>query len=348
MTNLIPNPDPLGLPVPVWILFGLKIFGFFVHLLFMNLWVAGLPTALCLLKSKPALAARLLRSMPFFIAFGINAGIVPLLFLQTVYPQFFYPATILQAWFWLSVIPLLLIAYYSVYLASFGTFRFGATLVATVLLLVIGVMFSAAMTLTASPQGWAKIFLDSAFGGAVHGLYLHLSAEVFLRFFMVVGMAFGTLVAYLVLHAEWFSRDRHDQDAARGLIWLYPAGAALYLVAAGVYAASAERNIPVHWSLFAAISLAFGIAGAIRYWRRPGRAAGTALIIAQLSVLLVNAMARQSVQIAELMQWFDPYKAPVRGEWGSFALFAVTFAVAIAILFWIGKTALRRAKSGAS
>jgi hypothetical protein len=286
--------------------------------------------------------------MPFFIAFGINAGIVPLLFLQTVYPQFFYPATILQAWFWFSIIPLLLIAYYAVYLTSFGQWRFAATLVATLLLLVIGVMFSAAMTLTANPQAWAKIFIDSASGGAVRGVHLHLSAEVFLRFFMVVGMAFGTLAAYLVLDAEWFSREQNARDVARGLIWLYFFGAALYLASAGVYAGSAERNIAVHWSLLAAISLVFGIASAIRYWRRPGQTSGAALIIAQLSVLLVNAVARQSVQIAELTPWFDPYKAPVRGEWGSFALFAVTFAVAIAILLWIGKTALRRAKSGAA
>ena len=56
MTGLIPAADPLGLPVPVWIMMALKIFGFFLHLLFMNLWVAGLPTALFLLRKKPAVA----------------------------------------------------------------------------------------------------------------------------------------------------------------------------------------------------------------------------------------------------------------------------------------------------
>ena len=148
MTQLIPLPDPLGLPVPLWILLALKVFGFFLHLIFMNLWVAGLPTALYLLRSKPAVAERLFQALPFFMAFGINAGIVPLLFLQTIYPQFFYPATILQAWFWFFVIPLLLVAYYAVYLASFGKFRVAAAFTATVLLSIIGVMFSSAMTLT--------------------------------------------------------------------------------------------------------------------------------------------------------------------------------------------------------
>ena len=122
MTGLIPAADPLGLPVPVWILLTLKVFGFFLHLVFMNLWLAGLPTALVLLRARPVVAERLFHALPFFMAFGINAGIVPLLFLQTLYPQFFYPATILQAWFWFAVIPLLLIAYYAVYLASFNNF----------------------------------------------------------------------------------------------------------------------------------------------------------------------------------------------------------------------------------
>jgi hypothetical protein len=348
MTPLVPAPDPLGLPVPVWILFGLKIFGFFVHLLFMNLWLAGLPVALCLLKSKPAVAHRLLRAMPFFIAFGINAGIVPLLFLQTIYPQFFYPATILQAWFWFLVIPLLLIAYYAVYLASFGRFRFTATLFATLLFLAIGVMFSSAMTLTAHPQAWPKIFIGSAFGGAVYGVHLHLGAEVLLRFALVVGMAFGTLAAYLVLDAEWFSKDRGYRTEVRRLLPIYALGAGIYIIAAAAYAAPLAQTIPRLWLLLAFMSLGLAVAGAFTYWRHPGPIAGTVLIAGQLLVLLANAIARQSVQVAELKRWFDPHKAPVRGEWGSFALFLITFVAALAILFWIGKIALRRTRSGSA
>src|SRR3970282_164891 len=105
-------------------------FGFLLHMVFMNLWLAGLPAALCLIRLRPLAANRLFKTMPFFMAFGINAGIVPLLFLQTLYPQFFYPATILQAWFWFVVIPLLLVAYYAVYLAAFGRFRLIAAIVA--------------------------------------------------------------------------------------------------------------------------------------------------------------------------------------------------------------------------
>ena len=102
------NIEPLGLPIPPPWLLGFKLAGFVLHVVFMNLWLVGIPTALLLSRSKTMVAHQLFKWMPFFMAFGINAGIVPLLFWQALYPQFFYPATILQAWLWLLVIPLLM------------------------------------------------------------------------------------------------------------------------------------------------------------------------------------------------------------------------------------------------
>jgi hypothetical protein len=345
MTELIPAADPLGLPVPLWILLALKVFGFFLHLIFMNLWVAGVPTALYLLRSKPAVAERLFQALPFFMAFGINAGIVPLLFLQTIYPQFFYPATILQAWFWFFVIPLLLVAYYAVYLASFGKFRVAAALTATVLLFIIGLMFSSAMTLAANPQEWANIFTSSTQGGATYGLHLYLDLEVLLRFLMVTGMAFGTLAAYLVLDAEYFTRDKNYKNDARSLVPLYLFGAAVYSAAGAIYAGSVMQKLPGFWFGAAGGAMIVGALITVVYWRKPTRAKGAALIIIQLVVLAANAIARQWVQFTELLKWYDPSKMPVRGEWASFVLFLVSLTAAVAILAWIAQVALRRTRS---
>lgn len=345
MTALIPAPDPLGLAAPVWILLGLKVFGFFLHLLFMNLWVAGLPAALFLSRRKPAIAERLFHSLPFFMAFGINAGIVPLLFLQVLYPQFFYPATILQAWFWFAVIPLLLIAYYGVYMASFGKYRVAAALTATVLIYLIGLMFSSAMTLTANPQHWPTIFVNSNQGGAVHGFYLYFTLEVLLRFLLVVGMAFGTLAAYFVAVAEWFAKNTDDKNELRGLVPLYLLGAAIYGIAGAVYATSIMEHIPRLWFAVAGASLLAGALLSLSYWKNPHRATAVALIAAQLFLLASNAIMRQSVQVSELLKWYDPAKTPVRSEWGSFALFMVTLLAAIALISWIAKVALRRTRN---
>jgi hypothetical protein len=345
MSELIPAADPLGLAAPVWLLLTLKVSGFFLHLIFMNLWVAGLPAALCLLRSRPAVAERLFRALPFFMAFGINAGIVPLLFLQVLYPQFFYPATILQGWFWFAVIPMLMIAYYAVYLASFNKFRVAAALIATVLLSIIGLMFSSAMTLTANPQEWPKIFIDSAQGGAVHGRYLYFNLEVLLRFLLVVGMAFGTLAAYFALVAEWFAKDASYKADLRSLVPLYLLGAVVYGVAGTVYGWSIMEMIPPLGLAVAGAGMLAGALFAAAYSRYPSRAKAAALIAAQLVVLASNAIVRQSVQFRELVRWYDPHLAPMRGEWGSFIFFVVSLVIGIAIVAWIGKVALRRTGS---
>ena len=347
MSELIPATNQLGLAAPVWILLALKVFGFFLHLLFMNLWVAGLPTALFLLRSKPTVAERLFHALPFFMAFGINAGIVPLLFLQVLYPQFFYPATILQAWFWFAVIPLLLIAYYAMYLASFGKFRVAAALVATIFIYIIGLMFSSAMTLTANPQEWPEIFLGSQRGGAVHGFYFYFSAEVLLRFLLVVGMSFGTLAAYFAAGAEWFAGETEYRNDLRRLVLLYLLGAVIYGAAGAIYAGSILAILPRLWFGIAGVSLIAGVLLSVAYWKKPRQATATALIVAQLLVLAANAIVRQWVQFTELLEWYDPHQAPMRAEWGSLVFFIATLVIAVALIAWIGQVVLRRTRRSA-
>ena len=343
MTPTVPSPDPLGLPVPVSLLLTLKVAGFFLHLIFMNLWVAGLPTALALWKFRPTLSKRLFRMIPFFLAFGINAGIVPLLFLQTLYPQFFYPATILQAWFWFMIIPLLLIAYYSAYLASYERFPVLTGGVAFVLLTWIGLTFSASMSLTAAPARWPDIFIATAYAGAVHGAYLNLSLETFLRYGLVFGMALGTVAAFLALDTEWFTKDPDYQVQTRPVIpILYALGLVVYGIAGMLYVPMVMDKVPRVIGVVAGGSMPVAAILAVVYRKWPGKRAGLALIAAQLLVLLSNAIARQMVQTHKLHQWVDLHKVPVRGEWGSFALFVVTFAIAIVVLAWIGLTVFRR------
>ncbi len=346
MTEILSNPDPLGLPVPPSLLLALKLCGFVLHMIFMQLWLAGLPAALALLCCRRRSAERLFTAMPFFMAFGINAGIVPLLFLQTLYPQFFYPATILQAWFWFLVIPLLMVAYYAVYLAAFGRFRTVAAIVAALLLGWIGLNFSAVMTLFTLPEKWPAIFLATAQAGSVHGLFLHLPEEAFLRWLLMAGMACGTVAAYLVLDAGWFARDPVYVSETRAVVvFLYAVGLVLYGAAAGRYAPMVESHLPPLWRVSVGAGLPAAALLAVVYWRWAGKGAAAALIAAQLFVIVSNALARQAVQTRELQKWIDLERIPVRGEWGSFFLFVVALLIALGVLVWIACVALRSRKS---
>lgn len=340
----IPKPDPLGMPIPIGYLFGLKVFGFFLHMVFMNLWLAGLPVAVAMARSRPRVSQRLIATMPFAMAFGINAGIVPLLFLQTLYPQFFYPATILQAWFWFLVIPLLLIAYTAVYLSAFGYWRILTSLIAAVLLTWIGFQFSAAISLAAQPDRWPTVFERSTFAGGVHGWTPHLDPEALLRLGLMVGMAFGTVGAFLALLAELDRRDPEFQAQARPLVpILFILGIGIFGIVGLRYAPTVADRLPPALGLLAGASVLMAGATAWGYRARPRPATAIALAILQGGALLSNAIARQVVQAAELGAWVDLTRIPVRGEWGSFGLFAGTLLIGILALGWILRTAWRRA-----
>ncbi|MFO1004990.1 MAG: hypothetical protein U0929_03455 [Planctomycetaceae bacterium] len=63
--------------------------------------------------------SRLLRDwMPFALSGAITAGVAPLLFVQVLYRQQFYTANLLLGWRWMVVIPVLVAAFYLLYVAK--------------------------------------------------------------------------------------------------------------------------------------------------------------------------------------------------------------------------------------
>lgn len=348
MIESLMRAEPLGLPIPPAWLFGFKVFGFILHMVFMNLWLAGMPTALWLNRSNSPVSERLFKAMPFFMAFGINAGIVPLLFLQVLYPQFFYPATILQAWFWFLVIPLLIVAYYAIYFAAFGTYRAVAATVASILLAWIGLTFSAAMALTASPETTAALFTAQADAGSVSGLLLYVDREAVQRFSLMAGLAFGTLAAFLALDAEFLTARPGYRSAARPLVMpLYLLGLAIFGLAGALYAPVVRDRMPQLLWFAAGAGLPGGAALAILYGKRPSRTLGGLLVALQSLALVANALARQTVQANALAPWAKLDRMPVRGDWDSFALFIIVLLAVLICMAWLLGVVTRASRSPA-
>lgn len=169
-TLLIPTPDT----IPVawgWFQFFLLL-TFPLHLLAMNAMLGGLIIGVTLqFSNQPlagALAHRIAVALPLVIAFAVNFGVAPLLFLQVLYGHFVYTSSILMGSFWLLVIPLLIIAYYGAYLYDFKYHALGKTkgiVIATVvvlLLLVIGYFFSNNMLLMSKPALFENYFAHRA------------------------------------------------------------------------------------------------------------------------------------------------------------------------------------------
>ena len=122
----IPALDPTPLPAPAWLFQVLLLVTFFVHVLFLNVTLGGavIGTVHGLLAKEPDAPGRrlgrfLVGLLPAGVSFTVTIGVAPLLFIQLLYGQVFYGATVLVGWLWLAIIPLIVIGYYSVYLYKF-------------------------------------------------------------------------------------------------------------------------------------------------------------------------------------------------------------------------------------
>lgn len=165
MQPIIPSADT----IPVawgWFQF-LLLLTFPLHLLAMNAMVGGLAIGVVQHfrggDSRRRLAHRIAIILPLVIAFAVNFGVAPLLFLQVLYGHFVYTSSILMGLFWIAVVPILIIAYYGAYLYDFKFKGLGAAgkwlaLAVLLLLFCIGYFFSNNMLLMSLPERFSEYF----------------------------------------------------------------------------------------------------------------------------------------------------------------------------------------------
>jgi hypothetical protein len=358
-TQLIGPSSALGSPAPYWFMAALKVLGFTLHLIAMNLWFAGIVVAMLLRRRGGEHArhfsSRLMNQMPIIIALGINFGIVPLLFTQVAYYKVFYPATILMAWPWFSVIGMLVFAYYGVYLYAIGlregkmtSWKVAAGWVAAVLFIVIGFVFSNVFTLMTNLSQWPGLWAHSSVAGAPTGLALNTGdPTLWPRWLMVFGLALMTTGAYVVVDAGLFAR--RESDAYRR----WASGFALRLHSLGViwFAVTASWYVFGAWGADARAMMfsggLIGLAGltaaapalpwlAILAQRRgvtPEWALATGVL--HVVVLALNAISRQVVQNAELRRFLDVTAERLNMQWSPLVLFLILFVSGLVLVGWM-------------
>lgn len=358
-TELIGPSSPLGYPAPYWFLVLFKVLGFTLHLVPMSLWYAGIVLAMLLHwrgdEQARRLSSRLMQQMPIIIALGINFGIVPLLFIQVAYYKVFYPATILMAWPWFSVIILLTLAYYGVYIYVIGlrenrlTRRRQIVGWATALLfIVMGFLFSNAFSLMTNVEAWPALWQRTSVAGAPLGLALNTSdPTLWPRWLMVFGLALTTTGAYIVVDTEFFARQESDDYKRRAVqvaLRVYTVGLVWFAATGSWYVFGTWRTDVREMMLSGPLMILTGVTaigpglpwllilGQRRGVKR-GLAAATAL--AQFLVLALNAISRQIVQNAELSRFLDVRAEPVVIQWSPLVLFLLAFVVGLGIVAWM-------------
>ena len=364
LQSLIGPASPLGYPAPYWLMATLKVLGFTLHATAMGLWYAGIPVALVMRwrggRSR-LLSRRLMNPMPVIIALGINFGIVPLLFLQVMYYQAFYPATILMAWPWFGVIALLLVAYYGVYIYVVGLRRdeltrrrAAAGWLAMAAFLVIGFLFANAMSLMASVDAWAELWRTTSDAGAPLGTALNTGdPTLWPRWLMTFGLSLTTVGAFLVVDGAFFARNESSDYrawASRMAANVYTVGL-VWFAATGLWYALGTWPAAVKDAMFGGPLLVLTIVTAVApglVWLLlmrgrsmvPSKGLALGVAIGQFGVIALNGVTRQIVQNVELAPYLNVAGETVDVQWSPMLLFLALFVIGVGVIIWMVRRAV--------
>ena len=368
---ILAGPDPLGLPAPVWLLKFLLIFTFVLHLLFMNaalggslVWVwanwrvgrsrrsdvAAIPVGLPAFRpgavpqeldapDYDVLARALGRMLPVATAFTITTGVAPLLFVQLLYGQLFYTSSVLMAWLWFAIVPLLLAGYcanYAVASARPATVRaLSLGVLSAVLLAAIGLIFTNNMTLMLRPEQHAPLYLASD-----AGLHTNLGDTwVWPRFahMLVASLAVtGLLVAWVGRLQR--ARDRHvaARIERRGTR-LFMAATLIECAVGAVFFVALPTQVREVFAtgvtpdpILVVAGVVFALAGVVIV-RRSLVVGSCAAIVALADMAVVRHRVRQLM----LEPYFQPESLPVAARTTAFVLFALLFVAGLGIVGWM-------------
>lgn len=350
---LIPAPDALQVP---WGWFQLLLnITLFLHLILMNVMLGTGIIALVNHFRSPEhenpLCHAIAGNLPFAIAFTVNFGVAPLLFVQVLYGNFLYTSSVLMAVFWLSVIGLLILGYYAAYLykykyESLGGARVVVTGLTVTALLLIGFFMSNNFTLMQRPDTWSRYFENPS------GTLLNLAdPTLFPRYFhfMTAAIAVGGLS--IALYYEFRLRKGEDtagQWIRYGLKWF--GIATIINFGYGFLLFGTLTDLVLNTASFTGILIgllllpviALGALSVIFSFQ--GRTMPT--LYTALPTIFIMILVRELVRVAYLNPYFSITEMPRDFQYSPFLVFLIFFAAGLALLAWMLRLVWRTYNNG--
>lgn len=348
--SLIPSPD--AIPVHwVWLQIPLTATTF-LHFVAMNIVLGLACIGLCtVVKGDPesgSLRDAIVQAIPFTMAFAINFGVAPLLFLQALYGQFFYTSSILMGSYWLAIVPLLIMSYGAAYLAYFNKGDFGRGPlfigIAALSLMAVAFFFSNNISLMQMPASWEGYFADrngwllNTADPALIPRYLHFAASAVAMGGLAIAVYFEVrrrrgypdTERWLRHGCQWFSLATvvnfgigvwffgslpfaaHDPATVAGLLFLALLIASVFATVKALIHAQSFRVMPcMAWAL---------------------------------ATILLMTLDRELLRLASLKPYFRLGELPVAAQYGPFLLFLLVFAGVAVVIRWLLRTAWRMDK----
>lgn len=351
--SLIPAPGTLQVP---WGWFELLLVVTFVlHLVFMNV-VVGSSFIMLINELRQKGEPRchdLATKVPTGLALAVNAGVAPLLFLQVLFGHFFYPSAVIQGWWFLSIIGLVILAYYGLYLYDFrygrlGGLRLPIIALVTALLLCTGFLLVNLVTLMLTPDRWAAWFSEPG------GTFLNLGEPTLLPRYLHF-MAASAAVGGLFMAILWKRREAKGVPGAAGHIrhgmewftWgtVVQSGVGLWFLLA------LPREIMLgfmgDWGWATGLFLSgLVLAGALLYFgfrRMVWPAAGTLL-----ATILIMALMRDAARTMYLAPWPGGSAAtmPTAYQYSPLVLFLIALLAGLGVIAWMLRVAARANDAG--
>ncbi|MBN2809555.1 MAG: hypothetical protein JXR80_08710 [Deltaproteobacteria bacterium] len=338
--------DPLGVPFFPWVFQLLMVLTFALHILFVNLVVGGLALAVYEHFKGGDFNLRLSKALAQVstvnLSVAIVLGVAPLLFVQVIYDPFWYASNSLSAWWamaFLLVIALGFLATYVFYLkrkkSPQGYGLFGVS--GLVFVLCAGIIISALSVQALVPQKWLEWY--SANGGlATTGTSLyHFEIGRFSHFIVP---AFINIGIFMMLYA-WYFRPRADADAAY-LDWVGRSGAKMAKIAAMIqvvvgfwWLLTVPADLHFMRNPFLWIGASLGLLLLVGLMKAESAPDRYAIPMALLSFVAILGMgtAREALRMAYLGVFdYSIYTYPLNIDWGSTALFLVTFVMGLVVI----------------
>ncbi len=366
--DLIPALDAAGMPGPPWLFHVLLVFTFFLHMLFMNLTLGGtLLAAFAHFSSggrrddpRGILAGRLMAVNNYGISLTITTGVAPLLFIQVLYQQYFYTATILIAPVWLGFLLLLTLGYYSAYLYKFrGAPARGQggglwLVISAVMFLAIAMVHVAVSLLHAQPDKWA----DFASGAACV-----LSDPTYvprLLHFVLAGIAFSALViCWWSVRQANAGVDVENNTAVAKYAWKWALWTTVFQVVdgfvlllllprpvlIGFMQGGAATMIPLTLAILIGVGLLVMLAKVANPVESMGTVSGT--LGAMVLAIAVMSITRHQVRVIYLEPATRLFEAEVVPQWLNFGLWVVILVLGLATVAYMVKRVLTEPATGA-
>jgi hypothetical protein len=353
----IPLPDPLPLAAPPGLFLWLSQLTFLLHTVAMNLLLGGSILALVwrLGRSEAdepqrrSCVAWFAHAAPVLMATTVTLGVAPLLFVQVLYGRVFFVSSILMAWPWLMVVPILIVAYLGLYTLALRREERarGTAMIAvgvTLLLALVALVYTTNLSAMVDPAAFLARYRADP-----RGLSLRLADP------QLIPRYLHTLLSALAVAAiavALLGRQRARRDPAfgawavrRGLVWFGSATAVNCLVGLWYLLAQPRatlRQVVTQDALPAALLalalvlpfvLLVGVPAALGA-RDPGRGVGH-LAGTLGATLVVMVLLRAQVRQITLARAGFALPGWVETQWIPLALFLVLFMAGAAVVAWM-------------